>query len=59
MVTAMNKFTQAEAECAKYMAASMRTVAEVLVKQYADPQDQDAAAVALLQLVTELLQQEK
>jgi len=69
MVKAMNRFTQQEAMGAKilvtqskinaYTPEQLEAQAKRYVKQYALSQDQDAAAVALLQLVTELLTQEK
>lgn len=69
MVTAMNRFTQQEAMWAEilvtqskinaYTPEQLEAQAKRYVKQYALSQDQDAAAVALLQLVTELLTQEK
>ncbi len=59
MVTAMNRFTELEAHCARSGVELLKAYVQVAVTQYAEPQDQDAAAVALLQLVTELLQQEK
>lgn len=59
----MNRFTQQEAMWAEilvtqskinaYTAEQIETQARHYVKKYALPQDQDAAAVALLHLVSE------
>lgn len=55
----MNKFTEAEACAAKSIAEDVRLSCEWDAKRYAKPEDQSAAAVALLAAVVELLQGEK
>lgn len=55
----MNQFTESEALAARHMAEGVRRFCDAAVKLYAQPEDQDAAAVALLASVVELLQGEK
>ena len=66
MVTAMNRFTQQEAYWAEILAnqhkitpftlEQLETQAKHYVREYAEPEDRDAAAVALVHFVIELLQ---
>ena len=49
----MNEFSKHEERCAEQIADQLRELAASVVKKYAQPGDQCAAAVALLQLVSE------
>lgn len=55
----MNKFTEAENNAANYVIESVKKLCTAHASIYAEPQDAQAAAEALLNLVIERLQSPK